>query len=82
MCTLADQDKINAVSHVSTLYNPYTDIRATPTLIHIALSPLVSLFFFLHPQNGAYLHRDFQAHTNTVADSAGLCSKKKSYSRL
>ena len=39
-------------------------------------------FFFLHPQNGAYLHRDFQAHTSPVADSAGLCSRKKSYSRF
>jgi len=32
--------------------------------------------------NGAYLHRDFQAHTRPIADSAGLCSRKKSYSRL
>ena len=49
MRTPADQDKINMVSHVSTLRNPYTDIRATPILIHIALSPLVFSFFLLCP---------------------------------
>ena len=42
----ADQDKINTVSHVSTLCNPNTDIRATPTLIHIALTPPPCFFLF------------------------------------
>ena len=58
MQTPADQDKINTVLHVSTLSNPYTDIHTTPTLNHIALSPLVSLSSF-------YTHRMEHIYTET-----------------